>query len=78
MFTEPVTGKDFFGRDKILEVLSKRVGALKSGYRQNIALTGKMLSGKSSILHHFLESLKDASIIPLYIEVVGSISFFCK
>ncbi len=70
MFTEPVTGKDFFGRDKILEVLSKRVGALKSGYRQNVALTGKMLSGKSSILHHFLESLNDASIVPIYIEVV--------
>ncbi len=70
MFTEPIRGKDFFGRTEILEILSKRVEALKSGYRQNIALTGQMLSGKSSILHHFLECLKDDSIITIYIEVI--------
>lgn len=69
MFTEPVSGKDFFGRSEILEVLSKRLDALKSGYRQNIALTGRMLSGKSSILCHFLESIKNDSVVPVYIEV---------
>ncbi|NQT22025.1 MAG: ATP-binding protein [Candidatus Omnitrophica bacterium] len=70
MFTEPVSGKDFFGRTEILEVLSKRVDALKFGYRQNVALTGQMLSGKSSVLRHFLECLNDTSIIPIYIEVI--------
>jgi len=69
MFTEPVSSKDFFGRTKILELLNKRVDALKSGYRQNVALTGQMFSGKTSILRYFLKSLKDSSIIPIYIEV---------
>jgi len=70
MFTEPVSGKDFFGRQEILEVLSKRADALRFGYRQNIALTGRMLSGKSSVLHHFLKCLNDSSIIPVYVEVM--------
>ena len=50
MLTEPAVGNTFFGREKILSILEKRVSALKGGYRQNIALTGPMLSGKSSIL----------------------------
>jgi len=69
MFTQPVLGSDFFGRGKILETLDKRVTALMSGYRQNIALTGQMLTGKTSILHHFLASLGDTPIIPIYVEV---------
>jgi len=69
MFTEPVKGKDFFGRADILELLNKRVNALLSGYRQNVALTGEMLTGKTSILHHFLDNLKTTSLIPIYIEV---------
>ena len=60
----------FFGRENILHTLEKRVNALKSGYRQNVALTGQMLSGKSSILYQFLYTLKDSSILPIYIEVV--------
>ncbi len=43
---------------------------MKGGYRQNLALTGPMLSGKSSILRHFLMNLKDPDVIPLYIEMV--------
>ena len=74
MFTQPVKGKQFFGREKILSKLEQRVNALKSGYRQNMALTGQMLSGKTSILHHFLECLKDTSLVPIYVEV-GDKSF---
>ncbi len=70
MISEPAVGKVFFGRDDILRVLEKRVNALLSGYRQNVALTGQMLSGKSSILYQFLYTLKDTSLIPVYIEVV--------
>jgi hypothetical protein len=70
MISEPAVGKVFFGRDDILRVLEKRANALLSGYRQNVALTGQMLSGKSSILYQFLYTLKDASLIPLYIEVI--------
>jgi len=70
MLTEPAVGKSFFGRDDVLHVLKKRANALKGGYRQNVALTGQMLSGKSSILYQFLYTLRDASLIPIYIEVV--------
>jgi len=70
MLNEPAIGKTFFGRQKILGVLEKRASALKDGYRQNLALTGQMLSGKSSILYQFLYTLKDNSLIPVYIEVV--------
>ncbi|OGW75213.1 MAG: hypothetical protein A2Z72_04010 [Omnitrophica bacterium RBG_13_46_9] len=70
MLNEPVVGKSFFGRDEILSILEKRVNALKAGYRQNVALTGQMLSGKSSILRQFLCTLRDASLVPVYIEVV--------
>ena len=70
MLSEPAVGTAFFGREDVLQVLKKRVNALKQGYRQNIALTGQMLSGKSSILYQFLYSLKDASIVPIYIEAV--------
>ena len=49
MFSEPVVGEKFFGREEVLELLNKRVLALKDGYRQNVALTGQSLSGKSSV-----------------------------
>ncbi|MBL7158363.1 MAG: ATP-binding protein [Candidatus Omnitrophica bacterium] len=70
MLNEPAIDKEFFGRGEVLRLLEKRVTALKGGYRQNVALTGQMLSGKSSILYQFLYSLKDTSIIPIYIEVI--------
>jgi AAA+ ATPase superfamily predicted ATPase len=69
MFIEPVFGKKFFGREEVLGTLQKRVTALKGGYRQNLALTGPMLSGKSSILRHFLKNIKDPDILPLYVEM---------
>lgn len=69
MFIEPVFGKKFFGREEVLGTLHKRVTALKGGYRQNLALTGPMLAGKSSILRHFLKNIKDPDIIPLYVEM---------
>lgn len=70
MFSEPVVGERFFGRDEVLEILSKRALALKEGYRQNVALTGQSLTGKSSIILHFLRSIKEEGFIPIYVEVV--------
>ncbi|MBD3380012.1 MAG: AAA family ATPase [Candidatus Omnitrophica bacterium] len=69
MFIEPVFGKKFFGREEVLANLNKRVTALKGGYRQNMALAGPMLTGKSSILRHFLKNIDDPDIIPVYIEM---------
>ena len=71
MFVEPVFGKKFFGREDVLATLKKRVTALKGGYRQNLALAGPMLAGKSSILRHFLKNIDDPEVIPLYIEMTG-------
>jgi len=71
MFIEPVFGKKFFGREEVLATLQKRANAIKGGYRQNLALTGSMLSGKSSILRHFLKTIKDSNIIPVYVEMMG-------
>ena len=70
MFSEPVVGEKFFGREEVLELLNKRVLALKDGYRQNVALTGQSLSGKSSIILHFLHTVNSEGFIPVYIEVV--------
>ncbi len=79
MFIEPVFGKKFFGREEVLATLHKRVNALKGGYRQNLALTGPMLAGKSSILRHFLKNIKDPDVIPLYIEMTGEdFNVFCR
>lgn len=70
MLIDPVVGEKFFGRRDVLAILEKRVYALKSGYRQNIAITGHRLTGKSSILNHFLFTFKDTEILPIYIEVL--------
>jgi len=70
MFSEPVVGEKFFGRDEVLELLNKRVSALKDGYRQNVALTGQSLAGKTSILHHFIYSIKEEEFITIYVEVL--------
>ena len=70
MLNEATVKETFFGRNEILSAIQKRIDALKDGYRQNIALTGQSLAGKSSILHHLLSTLKDERIIPVYIEVI--------
>ncbi len=70
MLLDPVVGEHFFGRSAILATLDKRVHALKKGYRQNIAITGHRLTGKSSVLSHFLSTFKDPRIISVYLEVM--------
>jgi AAA+ ATPase superfamily predicted ATPase len=70
VFNEPVAGEKFFGREEVLELLVKRASALKDGYRQNVALTGQSLSGKSSIILHFLQMIRDEGFVPIYVEVV--------
>lgn len=69
MFSDPVVGEGFFGRQEIIELLSKRASALKSGYRQNVAIIGHQQLGKTSILRHFLHTFKDPQILPIYVEI---------
>lgn len=69
MFSDPVVGDSFYGRKDVMDLLYKRVIALKSGYRQNIAIIGHQQVGKTSILRHLLHSYKDPQILTIYIEI---------
>ena len=69
MFSDPVVGENFFGRQEIIEILLKRANALKSGYRQNIAIIGHQQLGKTSILRHFLHQYQDPDVLAIYVEI---------
>lgn len=61
--------ENLFNRRAYLEILEKRIRALKDGYRQNIAFIGDELLGKTSIIFSFLNKFYDNQIIVLYLEV---------
>ncbi|MFA5095808.1 MAG: ATP-binding protein [Candidatus Omnitrophota bacterium] len=71
--------KTFFGRAPYLEILEKRVGGLKENYRQNIALIGDELVGKTSLVFGFLQKFQDNRIVPVYLDArAESASSFAK
>src|SRR5512137_1794435 len=73
-----MTGK-FFGRKQQLELLTRRVTALKDGYRQNIAFVGDELSGKSTLLFEFLANFCDSRFVTVYLEArPETIDSFCR
>lgn len=59
----------FFDRTNYLQVLEKRIGSLKEGYRQNIAIIGEENVGKTSIIFKFLDKFYDPRIITVFLEV---------
>lgn len=59
----------FFDRRIYLDVLEKRMLGLKDNYRQNIALIGDELVGKTSIIFKLLNRFYDSRIIVLYLEI---------
>ena len=61
--------KIYFSRKHYEDILSKRVNGLKENYRQNIALVGDELVGKTSIIFNFLDRFQENLIIPLYLDV---------
>jgi len=70
---------NFFDRQNYLNILQKRVGDLKYGYRQNIAIIGDELVGKTSLIYKFLDKFYDSRIIILYLEVrTESLPVFAK
>jgi len=69
MFSDPVVGEKFFGRANALSLFSKRVGGLKDGYRQNIAILGPNLIGKSSLVLHFFSNFSHPKILPIYVDL---------
>jgi len=71
--------KEFFGQKGYLEILRKRVSGLTAGYRQNLAIIGDELVGKTSLLFNFLQYLHNNRIIPVYLEVrPESQELFCR
>ncbi len=69
----------FYGREDILGLLKKRVLDFKDGYRQNIALLGERYIGKTSVLHKFLDSLEQRSIISVFVDLENlDIGQFCE
>lgn len=69
MFNDPVYGDRFFGRQQVYETIVKRAVALKSGYRQNVAIIGHQQLGKTSILRHFLHTYRDPDTLIIYVEI---------
>src|SRR3989338_5791002 len=79
MFSDPVVGKDFFGRQEIIDLVLKRANALKSGYRQNIAIIGHQQLGKTSILRHFLHIFRDPDVLCIYVEIkIQALDYFVE
>ncbi len=58
----------FFDRKPYLDILEKRIRDLKEGYRQNIAIIGDELVGKTSIICKFLSRFCDNRTIIAYLE----------
>lgn len=79
MFSDPVVGEDFFGRQDIVDLILKRANALKSGYRQNIAIIGHQQLGKTSILRHFLHIFHDPDVLCVYVEIkIQALDYFVE
>jgi len=71
--------KEFFDRKQYLEILEKRVNGLKHGYRQNLAIIGDELVGKTSLVFKFLSKFYDSHVVPVYLEIrPESLNVFAK
>lgn len=66
---------EFYGRQEILESLDKRANGLSKGYRQNIAIIGDELMGKTYLIKYWLSKYCDNFTLPMYIEVKPQAAF---
>ncbi len=57
-------------RKEIQASLYKRVLDFAQGYRQNVAVIGEELMGKTTLLKDLLRQMNDPDVIPIYVEVV--------
>ncbi|MDD5617756.1 MAG: ATP-binding protein [Candidatus Omnitrophica bacterium] len=64
--------EQFIGREDITKLINKRIYDLREGYRQNIALLGEELVGKTWIIKSIFDNFSDTKIIPLYIDLSQS------
>ncbi len=63
-----MTEDRFFDRKQYLEIIDKRVRGLLHGYRQNLAIVGDELVGKTSLIYKFLNNFYDNRTIMVYLE----------
>ncbi len=59
----------FIERAEIINLLVKRVNAMKKHYRQNIAIIGHQSLGKTTLIFDLLRRCKGNEIIPIYIDI---------
>lgn len=59
----------FLERKAYSDVIERRILSLKDGYRQNIALIGDELAGKTSIIYNLLNKCYDNRIVTIYLEI---------
>ncbi len=79
MFSDPVVGDDFFGRQEIIDLILKRANALRSGYRQNIAIIGHQQLGKTSVLRQFLHIFREPEVLCIYVEIkIQALDYFVE
>ncbi len=66
-------------RAGILNTLIHRINSFSEGYRQNIAIIGEPLAGKTSLIKELLSSdqIKKDEVIPIYLEVKIEPFDFC-
>lgn len=69
------TEMEFFARQEYLNLLDKRANGLSKGYRQNIAIIGDELIGKTCLIQYWLSKYYDNFTVPVYIEVTSQSSF---
>lgn len=69
----------FYGRQDITDLLIKRADAFSKGYRQNIAITGDELIGKSSLIKNWLSEYCNNYIVPVYVDMAtGELRHFAE
>lgn len=69
MFSQPVDESRFFGRSDLLALIGKRLQGLTDGYRQNMALLGPPLVGKTSLICQVLAQTPAHAVLALYVDV---------
>ena len=66
---DPVSGTDFFGRDKELRILSYTLDEFRNKEKNNVALIGIRKIGKTSIIKEFIRRLNDSEPDVLCLDV---------
>jgi len=61
--------EQFIDREEITRIISKRINDFKDGFRQNIAILGDKLIGKTWLIKYILENLNEKKITPLYFDL---------